>query len=253
MNQSSDRAGRVRARWLSGAAALIGLAAFATAGAATYKWTDEDGKVHYSDKAPPETPQGATVLDKQGRAVKKIEAPLSPEAQKAKTDEEEKQKAASRAHDEQVRQDRALLQSYTSENEIDLARNRAVSTLEAQISSAQSFREALTRQQKALAARKQGYEGKPIPVELDRESVSVDEELSRQNILIRQRQEELAMVTEKYDTIKQRWRDILADKDRAAAAEQPAKAAGAIPAKAAAAPAKTGTKPVTTAGQGVTK
>jgi hypothetical protein len=213
----------------------VALAAFVpVAGAATYKWTDEDGKVHYSDKAPPEAPKGgAAVLDKQGRQVKKIEAPLSPEAIKAKAEEDERQKAAAKARDDQARKDRALMQSYTSENEIDLARQRAVSTLEAQIASAQTYTETLQRQQKAVAGRKQAYAGKPIPIELERESASLEEEISRQNILVRQKSEELTMVAEKYDTIKQRWREIVADKERAAAAaaEQAAreKAAGVSP------------------------
>jgi hypothetical protein len=211
------------------------------AGAATYKWTDEEGKVHYSDKAPPEAPKGATVLDKQARPVKKIDAPLSAEQQKAKADEEERQKALAKARDDQARKDRALMASYTSENEIDLARNRAVSTLEVQITSAQAFIDSLDKQQKALAAKKQTYAGQPLPVGLERESASVDAEISQQNILIRQKQEELEMVAAKYDTIKQRWREIIADRERAAAAEQAAKPAASAPAT-----GKAGAKPMTT-------
>jgi Domain of unknown function (DUF4124) len=242
MTNATEKRMRV-ARHLPLAAALFALAFAASAAkpATTYKWVDEDGKVHYSDKAPPETPKGATVLDKQARPVKQIDAPLTPEQMKAKADEDEREKATAKARDDQARKDRALMASYTSENEIDLARNRAVSTLEAQIKSAQIFTEDLTKHQKLLAVRKANYAGKPVPVELERESAGVDEELSRQNILIRQKQEELAMVTAKYDTIKQRWREILADKDRAAAAEQAAKPP--TPAS-----GKAGAKPMTNAG-----
>ncbi|HZI84369.1 MAG TPA: DUF4124 domain-containing protein [Casimicrobiaceae bacterium] len=229
-------------RRLSCALALLAFGIAWSASGATYKWTDDDGKVHYSDKAPPEAPKGATVLDKQARPVKKIEAPLSPEQIKAKSEEDERRRAEAKARDDQARKDRALMQSYTSENEIDLARDRAVSTLQAQIVSAQTFSETLLRQQKTLAVRKQTYSGKPIPIELERESVGVDAELSRQNILIRQKQEELTMVTAKYDTIKQRWHEILADKERAAAAEEAAKA------QAPAAP-KTAAKPIAKAGK----
>ena len=205
------------------AARAILFAAVACAGVAlaagTYKWTDEQGVVHYSDKAPPETPtKGATVLDRQGRPVKKIDPPLTAEQQKAKAEEEERQRALAKAKDEQARKDRALMQSYTSEDEIDIARGRAVSTIEAQIKSAQAFSADLTRRQQNIAKQKAGYAGKPIPIELERESASVDSELSRQTILIRQKQEELVLATAKYDTIKQRWREIVADQERAAAA-----------------------------------
>ncbi len=225
-----------------GAAGFVAAALFAPAawGAGTYKWTDDQGAVHYSDKAPPEMPsKGATVLDKQARAVKKIDPPLSPEETKAKADQVERERALAKTRDEQARKDRALMQSYTSENEIDLARNRALATIDTQIKSAQIYSADLARRQKDLGKRKEGYAGKPIPIELERESASVEEELSRQTILLRQKQEELTMVAARYDTIKQRWREILADQERAAAAAAAAEAAKAQnpqPAKAAATP-----------------
>jgi hypothetical protein len=209
---------------------FIAVAVFAPAawGAGTYKWTDDQGVIHYSDKAPPEMPtKGATVLDKQARAVKKIEPPLSPEETKAKADQVERERALAKTRDEEARKDRALMQSYTSENEIDLARNRALATIDAQIKAAQTFSADLARRQKDLGKRKEGYAGKPIPIELERESAGVEEELSRQTILLRQKQEEMTMVTAKYDTIKQRWREILANQERVAAAAAAAEAAKA--------------------------
>jgi hypothetical protein len=231
------------AAWFAATAML----APAVSSAATYKWTDEQGVVHYSDKAPPDTPtKGATVLDKQARPVKRIEPPLTPEQTKAKAEEDERARALAKARDEQARKDKALMQSYTSEKEIDLARNRALSTIDTQINSAQVYSADLSRRQKDLAKRKESYAGKPLPVELERESASVDAELSRQTILIRQKQEEQTMVTAKYDTIKERWREILADQERAAAAAAAAEAAKAqnpAPAKAGPSkPAKTANK-----------
>jgi hypothetical protein len=126
------------------------------------------------------------------------------------------------------------MQSYTSENEIDLARNRALTTIDTQIKSAQAYSTELVRRQKDIAKRKEGYGSKPIPTTLQNESEAVDTELSRQTILIRQKQEEQQMVTTKYDSIKQRWREILADQERArvaAAAADAAKAQNPPPAK----------------------
>jgi hypothetical protein len=219
--QANSVGQRPRARFALRAIAAFIVAVFAGAAAAagTYKWTDEQGVVHYSDKAPAETPaKGATVLDKQGRQVKRIDPPLTPEQIKAKSDDEERARALAKAKDEQARKDRALMQSYTSESEIDIARNRAISTLESQVKSAEAFSADLARRQKNIAKQKASYGSKPIPIELERESTAVDNELSHQTILIRQKQEELTLVTAKYDTIKQRWREILADQQRAASA-----------------------------------
>lgn len=221
IEQSTSSGQRPLARLAAHVAVALVAAVFAgTASAAgTYKWTDEQGIVHYSDKAPSETPaKGATVLDKQGRSVRKIDPPLTPEQVKTKADDEERQRALAKGRDDQARQDRALMQSYTSEDEIDIARNRQISTIESQIKSAQAYSADLTRRQKNIATRKASYSGKPIPIELERESTAIDAELSRQAILIRQKQEELGIATAKYDTIKQRWRQILADQERAAAA-----------------------------------
>ena len=229
-----NRSVRLQAQSAVALCATIFVAGTATA-AGLYTWTDDQGEVHYSDKAPPEMPtKGAAVLDKQGRQVKKIDPPLSPEAIKAKADEDERQRALAKARDDQARKDKALMQSYTSENEIDLARNRALTTIDTQIKSAQAYSTDLARRQKDIAKRKESYGSKPIPIELQRESEGVDAELSRQTILIRQKQEEQAMVTAKYDTIKQRWREILADQERArvaAAAAEAAKAQNPPPGK----------------------
>ena len=239
--KSMSREGRRIWRLAQSGAVLLAavLVAGTVSAAGLYKWTDDQGEVHYSDKAPQETPtKGAAVLDKQGRQVKKIDPPLTPEQIKAKADEDERQRALARVRDEQARKDKALMQSYTSENEIDLARNRALTTIDSQIKAAQAYSADLALRQKDIAKRKEGYGSKPIPTELQHESDAVDTELSRQTILIRQKQEEQAMVTAKYDTIKQRWREILADQERArmAAAEADAAKAQNPP------PGKPGTK-----------
>lgn len=194
--------------------ALVAVA-FGASAAGMYKWVDDQGVVHYSDQAPPA--KGATVLDKQGRQVKKIEPPLSPEQQKAQAEEDERQRALAKARDDQARKDKALMASYTSEDEIDIAKARSISTIDAQIKSAQAYSADLTRRQQDIAAKKASYGSKPIPAQLEHESAAVDSELSRQAILISQKQGELNLAVTKYDTIKQRWHEIMAEQERAAA------------------------------------
>jgi hypothetical protein len=190
-----------------------------TAGAATYKWTDDQGVVHYSDKVPPEAvSKGATVLDKQGRPVKKIEPAPTPEQLKAKEAAEEDQRARAKVEQDQARKDRALMQSYTSESEIDIAKSRALSTLDAQIKSAQAYSADLTRRQQDLKKRKASFGDKPIPIDLERDLTNIDIELSREAALIKQKAEEVAAVSAKYDTEKKRWQEIKADQQRSSAA-----------------------------------
>jgi len=190
-----------------------------TAGAATYKWTDDQGVVHYSDKVPPDAvSKGATVLDKQGRPVKKIEPAPTPEQLKAKEAAEEDQRARAKIEQDQARKDRALMQSYTTEAEIDVAKSRALQTLDAQIKSAQAYSADLTRRQQDLKKRKASFGDKPIPIDLERDLTNVDIELSREAALVKQKTEEIAAVTAKYDSEKKRWQEIKADQQRSSAA-----------------------------------
>ena len=80
-----------------GAIAIASAFAVAAPAAAQklYKWTDENGKVHYTDKAP-DASRGGTQLDKQGRAVGRIEPALTPEQARAKEAEDERKQAAAR-------------------------------------------------------------------------------------------------------------------------------------------------------------
>jgi hypothetical protein len=215
-------------------AALVALACMTLcgargAGAATYKWVDDQGVVHYSDKVPPEAvSKGATVLDKQGRPTKKIEPAPSPEQLKAKAAAEEQQRALAKSLEEQARKDRALMQSYTNEEEIDIARNRALATIDTQIKSAQSYSADLTRRQQALKKQKAGYGDKAVPIELERELNTVDVELTRQTALIKQKTEEIVAVNAKYDADKKRWGEIKSDQQRSAAAAAAAAAANQL-------------------------
>lgn len=96
--------------------------------AATYRWVDQHGKVQYGDVMPPsQAGQGHTELDKQGRVLKEIKrTKLTPEERQRQTEAAARQAEEKRKQEEQRRRDMALLATYTSEKEIDLARNRAI-------------------------------------------------------------------------------------------------------------------------------
>jgi hypothetical protein len=186
--------------------------------AGMYKWTDDKGVTHYSDQMPPEAVnKGTTVFDKQGRPLKKIEASPTPEQQKAKELEDERQKTVARLRDDQTRKDLALLQSYTSEDEIEFARSRAISAVSIQIKSAESYTTDLTRRQQELEKQKLALAGKPMSAALENELTSLKDELGRQSRLMALKKDELATISARYDIDKRRWQEIRADQSRAAA------------------------------------
>lgn len=202
--------------------------ALPAAAAGMYKWIDDKGVVHYSDQMPPEeVNKGTVMLDKQGRQVKKIEPAPTAEQLKAKAAEEEQQRATTRVKEEKARKDLALLQSYSSEEEIDIARNRAISAIDGQIKSAESYSADMNRRKQELDKQKAAAAGKPIPAAVENELSTINEELGRQARLIAQKKEELAVINARYDANKQRWRDIRDEQIKAAAEARAAPAARA--------------------------
>jgi len=100
----------------------------ATSWATTYRWVDEQGRVHYGDSIPPQyASQGHSELNGQGRVTKHVgRAPSSAEAR------QQRERAAARAEAEEhearerQRHDNALLATFTSVRDIDLAKQRAL-------------------------------------------------------------------------------------------------------------------------------
>lgn len=195
-------------------ATLVLFAAALAAGAqaavaATYKWVDDKGVVHYSDKLPPEAlNKGTTELSKEGLPLRRTAPPPTPEQQRARMAEEERVRQTARQRDDAERRDRALLASYVNEGEIDLARDRTLATIEAALASAQAYTEQLGKRRTEVEARRAAYRDKPVPPVLDRELESIAAELERQANLITQKRAERAATIARYETDRARWREL---------------------------------------------
>lgn len=206
---------------LSTAAAACVLALVGSASAATYKWVDENGKVHYGDKLPPDQiNKGSVQLDKNAIPIKRIDPAPTPEQRRAKAEEEARQKELARERDLLERRDRALLATYTTESEIDLARKRALATIDAQVQSSTAYAATLSKRKVELDRQVKALGDKQITPALERELASVNGELQKQADLVALKQKEIVVVNEKYDADKARWADLRA-RTAAMAAGQP--------------------------------
>ena len=197
-------------------AAVLAAGTFAFAApalAATYKWVDEKGVVHYTDKLPEGQDKASVELNKQGVPIRRIEPPPSAEARRAKAAEDERQKQLAREREVVDRRDRALMSSYTSEDEIELARNRALATIDTQVQSAQAYSTQLSKRRKELDAKRATFGDKGAPAAFEREMESIESELAKQDALIAEKKRETAAVTARYDADRQRWRELKAIAD----------------------------------------
>jgi len=182
--------------------------------AAMYKWVDEKGVVHYTDQLPPDAVDKArSELNKQGVTVKQTDKALTPEQRRAIEQDSQRQKLLARQQEDLARRDRALLSSYTSESEIDLARNRSLQTINNVVQSTLAYSDQLSKRKVEVEAKKEEMKGKPSAAVLDRELENIDAELARQSELIAQKKRETDTVIAKYDADKQRWRELVATRD----------------------------------------
>jgi chromosome segregation ATPase len=200
-------------------AAWLALGALPAAAAGMYKWTDDQGIVHYSDQMPADAVnKGGVMMDKQGRQIKKIDATLTPAQAKLKEAEDERQRQIAKVQEDKMRRDVALTHSYTSEEEIEFARSRALQAIESQLKSAETYIADLMRRQQELKKEKIAYGTNPVPRTLDNELSGLDEELVRQDKVLAQRRAEIGAINAKYESDKMRWREIRTDQKPAAAA-----------------------------------
>ena len=74
---------------------------------------------------PPDAVNRAHVeFDRQGLQVKKVDPALTPDELRAKAADAERQKQEAKEQEVLARRDRALLASYTREDDLDVARTR---------------------------------------------------------------------------------------------------------------------------------
>ena len=111
-------------RCACGGLALAFLLAAAASSAATYRWTDERGKVHHGDRIPP---QYAGQGEAGGQGIKRLErAPNPAEARQRREQEAARKEMDERSARERQRHDSALLATFSNTREIDQARQRAL-------------------------------------------------------------------------------------------------------------------------------
>lgn len=192
--------------------------------AETYKWIDSTGKVQYTDRLPPEAVnRGNVEMTKQGIAKRVTEPTLTDEQRRAIQQRLEQQRESDRQAREQKQQDNALISSYTSESDIDIARRRNLAIVGAAILSAEARINALQRRAAALEREKLFFEKRPVPEKLKRELASVQAEIPKQYAVISQKNEDALAINQRYEAQRQKFVEIkgrMASEAQAAARRQ---------------------------------
>ena len=160
------------------------------ASAQSFRCVGKDGKKYYGQSVPLEcVGQPVEQLDNRGVVVKRIDATASADERAKKEAEAAESKKRAAAAKDQGRRDAALLASYTSEKDIDVARARALENPQQAIRDAETRIAALNKRRAA-------------PKE---DAKAIDSELKAQQGVLESRKKDVDAINARYDEDKRRY------------------------------------------------
>ncbi|HVO47740.1 MAG TPA: DUF4124 domain-containing protein [Steroidobacteraceae bacterium] len=187
----------------------LGASSSTTKSTETYKWTDEQGVVHYGDSVPPQyAKQDRSVLNSHGIEVRHLDAQKTPEQLAA--DE--------RARQELIRQkqhDSFLMTTYTSVKDIEALRDVRLDQLAGQKLAAQQFVDSLHSRLSSLQARAMTFkpystraDARRMPDDLAEDLVRTLSDLRTQSNALAQKSEEESNLRAQFQTDIERYREL---------------------------------------------
>jgi hypothetical protein len=193
---------------------------YAPVAAAEYKCVDAKGLTHIGDTPPAACADVVMYeISKTGRVLQKIDPTPTPDQLKARLDEADRKKEQERVAGEQKRKDLALLNTYSSERELDVARDRNIEPLRGRIRSAQERLETIAKREKEVqeelefykAGQSKAVKGREDPARreappalvAEHERIVKERESLTRGIAVQEK--EIEALRAKYDTDKQRW------------------------------------------------
>jgi chromosome segregation ATPase len=175
-------------------------------------WSDNNGRpVGCGYTVPPEFANNPTrELNNRGVTVRKTEATLSVEALRIKQEEDTRRKVEDQERAIQRKRDDALLNSYTSEREIDARRDRDIGQLDFTILGLETYLKQVRAREADLRVRLEGFQksGKPAPQQLTDDFNRASSEGTDTERQIVQRRSEQESLRAKYSELRQRYLEL---------------------------------------------
>ena len=193
------------------------------------KCVGKDGKTYVGSTLPPQCAgQAVNQMNTQGQVTKRTEAMLTPEQRAAKEAEarlnKEKEAEVARKEQEESRKNKALLSTYGSEKDIEIARGRALTGNELAVKETQAKVAQIEKIGGEMRKELEFYKGKnkpPAKVTLDIQNNEID--LKAQRELLKAKKREVEAINAKYDEDKRRYLELTRGPGTVAATEPAAK------------------------------
>ena len=174
-----------------------------------YKWLDEDGHVHFSDKIPPQDiKREHSELDKLGLEKKTVRAVKTPEELAEEKRQQEIKAEQDRQAQERAEQDRILLDTFSSENEIISARDRLLATMEASRQLTLGSIDSLTSKLQVQTRNAADYErqGQEVPETILKEIDDIKLQIEKNRAAVKENERDQIKLTDKYQAYIDRFR-----------------------------------------------
>lgn len=157
------------------------------------------------------------ILDSGGNTVKEVGPPLTAEQKAELAAESLRKKQLDEAAREQRRKDQALLDTYATPLDIDLAQRKAEADINMAVQNAQASIEAARNKRKKFEQEAEFYKKKTMPAELAKEMRALDHEIKVQQELIDVKKQDSAAIKAKYDLDRKRYFELTGRSPAAAA------------------------------------
>jgi len=190
------------------------LCATSAFGERTFKWIDNDGQVHYGNRVPPEYSKAERkVINERGRTIKVYDAAKTPEQLQheralAKTAASEKVLA-----EKQAVQDRSLLATYSSEQDMLSAKDGKIASVDALLQLTRSRVESMNARLLVLTEEAATYErsGKALPASLESQLNNLREQIIVNEAFIKEKEQERVDINVKFDADIERYIELTAN------------------------------------------
>lgn len=177
-----------------------------------YKWVDENGMVHYSDKLPPEAAQHAhEQLNSRGQMVESVKDPQEEiKEQVVNSAEQEERRHQAEVEARERMRDRILLDTFTTERDLELTRKDRLNAADSLINLMKSNNERIQSQISETQAKvdKFNAKGQAVPENLQKQLESLNSQLAKNKQYIDAKQEERRKLVEQFDADLKRFREL---------------------------------------------
>jgi hypothetical protein len=177
----------------------------------TFKWVDEEGNIHFGDRVPPRyANREREEINQQGRTVKVYEAPKTAEEKAEIRRQAELEAAEKEGAKKRAIHDRSLLATYSSEEDMLMARDGKIASVDALIQLTNSRIDSSRKRLLTLETEAAEFErsGKPVPKILQSQITTARSQLIDNEAFVIAKEKEKQVITEKFSADISRYREL---------------------------------------------